>query len=393
MSKEPSGSVHDPCSLPADLPVPRDDGACVHLDRARLPAITLVATDGGTVDLADPATWARPAGSSSERTGTDAGGVVLFFYPRTGVPGQPPSLGFRGETWESIPGARGCTPQSCEFRDLHGEFLALGVRVFGVSTNTPEHQREFRDRNHVPYEFLSDCELKLTRALGLPTFEFPVESGGPTTLVKRMAWLVQDDGTGALRIRKIWYPVFPPDRNAATVLAWLRHRAAVRVRPRTGSDLEYLRSQLTHHWGGTQIWSLGQAFDGERIPSFVAWIGDERVGCVTYAIAPGGYQCEVVTLASSRPNTGAATLLLEAVERAARRAGCTRLFLTTTNDNADAVRFYQTRGWRLAALHRGNVDEARKHKPEIPLLGNHGIPVRDEIELELWLEEAGKVLR
>lgn len=384
MNSHTPNPAHDPRSLPNDLPVPRDDGACLHLPRARLPSIELPTSNGRVIDLAnlsggDPLNPRPRAGAPR--------GTVIFCYPRTGVPGQPPSLGFQDETWESIPGARGCTPQSCGFRDLHAEFTSLGVTVLGLSTNTTDHQREFKDRSQIPFEFLSDHELKLTHALRLPSFEFPVESGGPTTLLKRMAWYVEPDRDGAPRISKVWYPVFPPDKNAVTVLNWLRRRAEVVVGPRTDADLGYLRAQLTHHWGGTQIWSLGRAFDAERISSFVAKIGEERVGLVTYDIAPGGYQCEVVTLSSSRPNTGAATLLLEAVEREARYAGCTRLFLTTTNDNADAIRFYQTRGWRLAALHKGNVDEARKRKPQIPLLGNHGIPVRDEIELELWIEE------
>jgi len=378
--------LHDPQILPTDLPVPRDDGACLHLLRMRPPSICLPATDGRSINLADlHSVTASGEGKESHH----AAGTVLFFYPRTGLPGQPPSLGFQNETWESIPGARGCTPQSCGFRDLYAEFAALSINVFGVSTNTTDHQRTFQQRNHIPYEFLSDHELALTRTLCLPTFEFPVETGGPTTLLKRMAWFIQHDDIGGpeliSRIIKVWYPIFPPDQNAAVVLAWVKRRAAVSIRQRTHDDLDFLRAQLTHHWGGTQIWSLGQAFDAERISSFIAHVGTERVGLITYAIAPGGYQCEVVTLASSRLNTGAATLLLEAVEREARRAGCTKLFLTTTNDNADAIRFYQTRGWRLAALHKGNVDEARKRKPHIPLIGNHGIAVRDELELELWL--------
>jgi peroxiredoxin len=141
--------------------------------------------------------------------------AVLFFYPRTGEHGRS-----AGPEWDLIPGARGCTPQSCGFRDLHGDFRALGVAVAGVSTQTTAYQREFAERNHVPFALLSDADLRLTRALRLPTFEFPVASGGPTTLIRRMAWYL-DGG----RIRHVWYPVFPPDRNAETVLAWLRGRS------------------------------------------------------------------------------------------------------------------------------------------------------------------------
>jgi peroxiredoxin len=187
--------------LPADLPVPRDDGACDHLPGAQVPSIRLVSTAGREVDLAKVA--ARPA--------------VLFFYPRTGEPGKP-----AGPEWDAIPGARGCTPQSCGFRDRHREFLAAGVTVFGVSTQETAYQRAFVQRNHVPFELLSDADLVLTRALRLPTFEFPVAGGGPTTLIRRMAWYL-DRG----RIEHVWYPVFPPDRNAETVLAWLAERARV----------------------------------------------------------------------------------------------------------------------------------------------------------------------
>jgi peroxiredoxin len=143
--------------------------------------------------------------------------AVFFFYPRTGEPGK-----VAGPEWDAIPGARGCTPQSCGFRDLHREFTKLGVAVQGISTQDTDHQREFGARNHVPFDLLSDRDLLLTRALRLPTFEYPVERGGPTTLIKRMAWFV-DRGS----IERIWYPVFPPDRNAETVLAWFHERGRV----------------------------------------------------------------------------------------------------------------------------------------------------------------------
>ena len=193
-----TSSVH---TLPPDLPVPVDDGACDHLPGAVVPAIALLSTAGRIARLDEVAQ--RP--------------TVLFFYPRTGEAGTS-----AGPEWDAIPGARGCTPQSCAFRDLHGEFAKRGVAVFGVSTQESEYQREFAARNHVPFEILSDAELVLTRALRLPTFEFPVKRGGPTTLIRRMAWFV-DHG----RIEKVWYPVFPPDRNAETVLDWLVQRDRV----------------------------------------------------------------------------------------------------------------------------------------------------------------------
>jgi peroxiredoxin len=138
--------------------------------------------------------------------------TVLFFYPRTGGRGQS-----AGTAWDLIPGARGCTPQTCRFRDLHHEFLALGVTVAGISTQTTEYQQEFVERNRLPFDLLSDAELRLVRALRLPTFEFPVPDGcGPRTLIRRMAWYLERG-----QIVHIWYPVFPPDKNAETVLAWL----------------------------------------------------------------------------------------------------------------------------------------------------------------------------
>ena len=186
----------DVYTLPADLPAPVDDGAADHLRGTAVPSLELPATSGARVDLA--VLGREPA--------------VLFFYPRTGERGRS-----AGPEWDLIPGARGCTPQSCGFRDLHAEFLALGVTVAGVSTQTTAYQREFVQRNHVPFELLSDAELGLTRALRLPTFEFPVAGGGPTTLIRRMVWYVEGG-----RIARVWYPVFPPDQNAETVLAWLK---------------------------------------------------------------------------------------------------------------------------------------------------------------------------
>ncbi len=191
-------------TLPANLPVPVDDGAADHLRGAAVPSLALASTSGASVDLARLA--AAPA--------------VLFFYPRTGGRGKS-----SGPAWDLIPGARGCTPQSCGFRDLHAEFRARGVTVAGISTQTPGYQREFVERNHVPFALLSDADLALTRALRLPTFEWAAPDwlaggDGPTTLIKRMAWYVEGG-----RIAHVWYPVFPPDKNAETVLGWLRARA------------------------------------------------------------------------------------------------------------------------------------------------------------------------
>jgi len=178
-------------SLPAGLPVPIDDGAAAHLTGMKLPSIALSATTGGVVDL-------------SARRGC----TVVFAYPRTGKPGEPPLT----PDWDMIPGARGCTPHTCGFRDLFGEFQALGCAVYGLSTQDTAYQREMAERLHVPFPVLSDAGFELTHALRLPTFTVAGE-----VLLKRLAW-VADDG----RIAKVFYPVFPSDKNAGEVLAWLR---------------------------------------------------------------------------------------------------------------------------------------------------------------------------
>lgn len=181
----------DPNTLPPDLPAPQDDGQARHLPGRKLPSVELLATDGQRIDLAKL-----------------AGRTVVYIYPRTGQPGQPLPTG-----WDAIPGARGCTPQSCAFRDHYADIKALGVaHLFGLSTQDSDYQREAADRLRLPFPILTDAELELTRAINLPTF-----SVDGMTLLKRMA-LVIDDGV----ITKVFYPVFPPDRNAADVLAWLR---------------------------------------------------------------------------------------------------------------------------------------------------------------------------
>ena len=189
MSEAPG--MHDPSYLPPDIPVPQDDGRARHLIGLKLPDVALPATAGGTVNLSKL-----------------KGRTVLYIYPRTGVPGVDPPPG-----WDQIPGARGCTPQSCGFRDHFAELKALGVaQVFGLSTQDTDYQREAAERLHLPFPILSDAELKFTRALKLPTF-----SVAGMMLLKRMA-LVVDDGV----ITKVFYPVFPPDKNATEVVAWLR---------------------------------------------------------------------------------------------------------------------------------------------------------------------------
>jgi peroxiredoxin len=183
--------LHNPLELPDDLPVPVDDGAADHLTGLALPDVTLAATDGSRVNLSRL-----------------AGRTVVYIYPRTGRPGQAMPTG-----WNGIPGARGCTPQSCSFRDHFDELRALGVRqLYGLSTQDSDYQREAVERLHLPFAILSDADFALQRALRLPTFAVD-----GMVLLKRMA-LVIDDGM----IGKVFYPVFPPDRSATQVAAWLR---------------------------------------------------------------------------------------------------------------------------------------------------------------------------
>ena len=192
--------VNDLLNLPPDLPIPRDDGACAHLVGMALPPIGLAATDGSTVRLDDP---------TARRT-------VVFAYPRTGRPGEEPPGGL--ESWNAIPGARGCTPQACAYRDRYAELVALGVRVFGLSTQDTAYQREAVERLHLPYPILSDEALELGGALRLPTFE-----AGGLTLFRRFTLVVR-----AGRIEQVLYPVFPSDRDAEQVIAWLRGPGAER---------------------------------------------------------------------------------------------------------------------------------------------------------------------
>jgi len=181
----------DPHVLPKGLPVPIDDGACRHLRGMEMPSFSLPSTAAHDVNLAD----------ASRRN------AVFFFYPETGKPGA-----LIPEGWNEIPGARGCTPQSCAFRDHYRKFKKLGFKVFGVSAQNLDEQMDFAQRNKLPYELLNDSDFRLTKVLRLPTFKF-----GSKTFVKRLA-LVAAGGI----IEKVFYPVFPPDKNAELVLEYLR---------------------------------------------------------------------------------------------------------------------------------------------------------------------------
>ena len=187
--------MRDLLNLPKDLPVPHDDGACSHLEGMNVPSIQLRTTANRTIDL-----------HTESQTPT-----VIFFYPRTGEPSKPAP-----PDWDLIPGARGCTPQSCGFRDVHSEFRKMGFKVFGGSSQTTEYQQEFVRRNHIPFEILSDADFEFTDRLNLPTFNY-----NGMRLIKRLA-LILNHG----QIEKVFYPVFPPNKNAETVLKWIKeHRS------------------------------------------------------------------------------------------------------------------------------------------------------------------------
>jgi peroxiredoxin len=176
--------------LPVDLPVPTDDGAADHLLAARVSSLLLPSTAGSTVDLSAIRGWS-----------------AVYAYPRTGEPGRGVPDG-----WDEIPGARGCTPQSCSFRDVHDELAALGAKVFGLSTQTTDYQLEAANRLRLPFPLLSDNDLAFAGEMNLPTFRF-----AGMTLLKRLTLLIHDG-----RIQHVFYPVFPPDKNAEEVLTWLR---------------------------------------------------------------------------------------------------------------------------------------------------------------------------
>ena len=174
----------------SSIPAPKDDGGAAHLTRLQLPSVGLSATDGGTVDLSKL-----------------AGRTVVYIYPMTGRPDVP-----LPDNWDMIPGARGCTPQSCSFRDHYAELKALGVdHLFGLSTQDTEYQREATDRLDLPFSLLSDHDLAFGDAIRLPRFD-----AAGKTLYNRMT-LVIDNGT----INHVFYPVFPPDRSAKDVIDWL----------------------------------------------------------------------------------------------------------------------------------------------------------------------------
>lgn len=180
----------DAATHPDALPVPTDDGGCDHLTGMAVPSLLLPAVSGASVDL------------SASR-----GRTVAYFYPRIGNPNQPAAAG-----WAAIPGAKGCTPEACGFRDHQADLHALGATVCGISAQPLSEQREATQRLNLNFELLSDEGLKLATALALPTFDF-----NGTTLIKRLT-LIIDNGV----ITRVFYPVFPPDTHAGEISVWLQ---------------------------------------------------------------------------------------------------------------------------------------------------------------------------
>lgn len=195
-SEDPAPAGEDLSILPAGLPVPVDDGAAVHLVGAPMPHLALPATDGS---------WFRV-----DRAPEGFDRLVLYAYPSMGRPGEPAPT----PDWDEIPGARGCTPESCGFRDHAADLAAAGAAVAGVSTQLTAVQREAAERLGLPFPLLSDAELALARSVRLPTFE-----AGGQVLLKRLTLIIR----GGL-IEEVFYPVFPPDRHAEEVLRWIRSR-------------------------------------------------------------------------------------------------------------------------------------------------------------------------
>lgn len=190
--------MEDLKTLPKDLPVPVDDRKASHLAGVIVPSVPLPSTKNRQVDLA---------------TVSEKRQIVVYCYPRTGRPGEEPLNGYAA--WNRIPGARGCTPQACAFRDFYNELRNLGAEVFGLSTQITEYQQELVKREHLPFEILSDAEFRFTNVLKLPTFEVEGE-----ILLKRFTLIIFKR-----EIIKVFYPVFPPNKNAEEVIAWLSNKS------------------------------------------------------------------------------------------------------------------------------------------------------------------------
>lgn len=245
--------------LPKNLPVPVDDGVCDHLTGMRMPSVPLRSTAGRVVDLAGL-----------------PGTTVVYCYPRTGQPNKDPPA-----SWNEIPGARGCTPQSCAFREHYQELQALSAQLFGLSTQDTAYQREAAERLKLPFELLSDEGMALVNALRLPTFEF--ES---MTLVKRLTLIIRDG-----QVAKVFYPVFPTDKNAGDVIEWLSQETTLssleRIAKGTGDRAararrvaEVIRDARKYRWVG--IYDIGTT---EIVA--IAWTGNQSPFFPRFPVAQG----------------------------------------------------------------------------------------------------------
>ena len=179
-------------TLPEGLPVPIDDGQAAHLEGLQLPDISLPSTDGQNFSFY--------INSNPKK-------LVIYLYPLTGQPDVALPDG-----WDEIPGARGCTPQACDFSDHHQQFMSLNTQVFGLSTQMTAYQLVLKNRLHLSFDLLSDVDLKLKQSLNLPTFKV-----GNLTLYKKLTLIIEEN-----TIKKVFYPVFPPDKHASQVLDWLK---------------------------------------------------------------------------------------------------------------------------------------------------------------------------
>lgn len=320
-------------SLPPDLPVPADDGAARHLPGLAVPAVALPSTAGGAVRLDEPF----------------SGATVVYAYPRTGRPDRDPPPGL-----DAIPGARGCTPQSCSFRDHHAEIRALGGRVFGLSTQDAAYQREMAERLHLPYEVLSDERLELARALGLPVFHY-----GDWTLLKRCTLLIEQG-----RIADVFYPVFPPDADASRVLAWLAARRDYRVRPAVLSDLPHLprieqeAARIFEPYGQLPLGESGEGVSPAAFAEAQAgrlWVavdagsGDPVGFALVQLLEPGAVHLRELDVLPAHGKRGVGRWLVRTIQGWARGRGCSAVTLTTFRDIPWNAPWYERLGFRRLA--------------------------------------------
>jgi peroxiredoxin/N-acetylglutamate synthase-like GNAT family acetyltransferase len=332
-------------ALPANLPAPIDDGSASHLLNAPLPKVELPSTHGGVIDL-----------SRLDR-------AVVFTYPRTGEPNAP-----MPPEWDAIPGARGCTPQACGFRDLAADFDALGVRVFALSTQTTAYQREFMRRTRFPFPILSDHALQCTRAMRLPSFMWDIAPGQRVELIKRMAWYI-DRGV----IRHLWYPVFPPDRNATDVLAWLRAHLAPPadidiVTDPTLMDLDAIHAMIAGTYWSPDIRRdvFDRAIQGSVVVAAVDRATSRTIGFARVVTdkATFAWLCDVV-VDDAFKGRGVAKRMITTLDRMPELSTLRRWTLATR----DAQSLYEQFGYRSVQgnwLERKNDPSAWKQTPTDP---------------------------